>query len=73
MPALPPLLHQVGAAQQTQMFGDSWPRHWKRPGDLSRRLTTAPQQIQYGPACGIGQGVKSGFSRICNRTVPHNV
>ena len=72
MPSFAPLLHQVGAAQQPQMFGDSRPRHRKRPRDLSRRLTAPPQQVEHGPAGGIGQGVKGGFSRICNRTVPHN-
>ena len=62
--AMPPfalLLHQMGAAQQAQVFGNRGPRHRKRPRNLPGRLDSLPQQVEYGPARGIGQGVEGSF------------
>ena len=72
MPSFTLLLHQVGTAQQAQVFGNRGTRHGKRPGNLSGRLHSLPQQVEYGPARRISQGMESSFRRICNRTVPHN-
>ena len=39
-------LHQMSATKQAQMFGDGRPRNWKSLGNLSRRLSSAPEEDQ---------------------------
>jgi hypothetical protein len=76
----------VGAAQQAQVLGDGRAGDGKGFGNLPGRLAAAAQEIEDGPACGIGQGLECGFRgsgfgasglrplqpEICNRTVTHN-
>jgi len=66
----------VGAAQQTQVLGDSWTGDGESSGDLPGGLATAAEQVEDGSTGGISEGVERGFlglGRICNRTVTHNV
>src|SRR2546426_6572306 len=80
MSSLPAFPDQMRPAQQPQVLGDRRPRHRKGPRDLSRGLASLPQEIEHGPAGGIGERVEGGFrflnvlrhGGICNRTVTHN-
>jgi hypothetical protein len=62
---------QVGAAQQAQMFGNGGAGDWEGFGDVSSGLAAAPEQVEDGAACGIGERLEGDFRGICNRTVPH--
>ena len=72
VPAFAMLPHQVGPAQQPQVLGDGGARDGKRLRNLSRGLAAATQKIEYGAPRGIGQRLKRGLRRKCNRTVTHN-
>jgi hypothetical protein len=65
-------LHQVGAAQEAEVFGDGGTRNREGPGDFSGGLAAPAQEIEDGAAGGIGQGLESSLGGICNRTVTHN-
>jgi hypothetical protein len=71
------LPNQVGAAKKAQVLGYGGPRYRESTGNLSGGLAAAAQQVEDGPARGVGQGLERefGVSRcgICNRTVTHNV
>jgi len=71
VPAFLPLLHQVGAAQQAEVPGNSRPRNGKRVRDLSGGLAALPQQVEQGAAGWVGERAESPLHRICNRTVTH--
>lgn len=71
VPAFAALAYQMSAAQQAQVFGNGGPGYRKCAGNLAGGLASLAQQIENGAAGGIGQGVKCGFRRICNRTVTH--
>src|ERR1700685_50317 len=66
------LLHQMRPAQQAKMLGDCWAGNGKGLRNVSGGLAAAAQQIEDGAAGGIGECLKGGFRRICNRSVPHN-
>jgi hypothetical protein len=70
--ALAPFLHQMGTAQQSQVFRDGRPRNRKRPRNLSGRLSSLPQEIKHSPSGRIREYLKSRFRGIRNRTVSHN-
>ena len=64
--------NQVRAPQQAKVLGNGGPRNRKRPRNLPGRQAVAPQQIKYGTAGWICQGVEHGFSSMRNRLVSHN-
>ena len=64
--------HQVGAAQQAQVFGDGGAGNREGLGDFSGGLAAAAQEVEDGAAGGIGEGLESRTGGICNRTVTHN-
>jgi hypothetical protein len=55
------LPHQVGAAQQAEVFGDGRAGYGEGSGNFSGGLAAPAQQIQNGAAGGIGEGLESGF------------
>jgi len=50
--------HQVGTAQQTEVFGDGWTGNGEGLGDFSGGLAAPPQEIEDGAAGGIGEAWK---------------
>jgi hypothetical protein len=70
--------YQMGATQEAQVLGNGWAGDGKGFGDLAGGLAAAAEEIEDGPARGIGKGLEGGFGGsgrglgICNRTVPHN-
>lgn len=70
------LTHEMGAAQQAQMFGDCGTGDGKSAGDSSGGLAASAKKVENSAAGGIGEGLEGGlrvsFRGICNRTVPHN-
>ena len=72
MAAFPSLLDQMRAQQQAEMLRDCRTGNRKCAGDLAGGLASAAQQVKDGTACEIGEGLKGGFGRICNRMVTHN-
>ena len=66
------LHHQTRFAELTQVFRNRGTGNRESLGDLPGGLGSGAKQVEHGSAGGIGEGVKRGFRRICNRTVPHN-
>jgi len=66
------LFDQMGAAQEAQMFGYGGAGYRESLRNPTGWLASLPQQVENGPARGIGQGVEGRFRRVRNRTVPHN-
>jgi hypothetical protein len=66
------LVHEVGAAEEAEVLGDGRTGNGKGSGDFSGGLAAAAEEIEDGTAGGIGESLKGGGRRICNRTVTHN-
>ena len=63
---------EAGAPQQTQMLGNGGTGNRKGLGDPSGRKAATAQQIEHGPARGIGERAENRLRKMCNRMVTHN-
>jgi hypothetical protein len=52
---------QPGFSQMSQVFGNRWTGYRESLGDISGGLGPTAQQVEHGPASGIGQRVKCGL------------
>jgi hypothetical protein len=66
------LVHQMGAAEKTQVLGNGRAGDGESLSDFSRGLAASAKQIEDSAASGIGKCLKGSFGGICNRTVTHN-
>ena len=58
--------NEVREPQKAKVLGNGGPRSRKRPRNLPGRQALAPQQIKYGTAGRICQGVENAFGRMRN-------
>ena len=63
---------EAGAPQQTEMLGDGGTGNRKGLGDAAGGKAAAAEQIEYGPARGIGECAENGLRKLCNRMVTHH-
>jgi len=63
---------EAGAPKQTEMLGDGGTGNRKGLGDAAGGKAAVAEQIEYGPARGIGECAENSLRKMCNRMVTHN-
>ena len=59
--AVAALFDEAGTAQQTQMLGNGRAGNGKGLSDVPGGKATAAEEVQDGPACGVGECAEDGF------------
>ena len=63
---------KAGTTQEAEMLGNGGAGNRKGLGDAAGGKAALAQQIEYGPARGIGERAENSLRKMCDRMFTHN-